>query len=164
MKIGVISDTHIPVFANKLPEQISSVFKNCDLIVHAGDIVGISVIKELEKLAPVKAVWGNMDEEEVKKNLPKSIVFEAEGKAIGVIHGRGKGHGPKAIEEIKKFFKEKLDIIIFGHSHIPFNEKIDGTLFFNPGSATDRVFSQDRFFGVIEIVGDSINAEIIRVE
>ena len=161
MKIGVLSDTHIPVSAGKLPSQIKDFFKDCDLIIHAGDLVEKSVMDDLRKIAETKAVYGNMDSPELKKSLPEKIIFKAVGKSIGVIHGKGWGTG--TVKSVKKVFKEKLDIVIFGHSHVPFNEVIDGTLFFNPGSATDRVFAPYRSFGMIRIEGDNIEGEIIRI-
>lgn len=162
MKIGVISDTHIPVFANKLPKEVVDRLKECDLIIHAGDIVESSAIKEIGKIAEVKAVRGNMDSAELKHTLPEKLVFEAAGKKIGVTHGKGASF--KVLSSVEKMFKQKLDIVIFGHSHIPFNEKKNGTLYFNPGSVTDNVFTKRRTFGIIEIDGDDIHSEIIEIK
>ena len=159
MKIGVISDTHIPFTASKLPRKVREYFRKCDLIVHAGDIVDSSVIKELEDLAETKAVAGNMDNEYLKKHLPKKLLFEIEGKKIGVMHGSGACS--KVRDLVAKEFVPKPDIIIFGHSHIPVNREDKGTLFFNPGSATDKVHSNKCTFGIIEIENGDIKAEII---
>ncbi len=162
MKIGVIADTHIPDSAKKLPRKVYDYFKDCDLIIHAGDVVDMSVIRELEKMAETKAVWGNMDNCRVKEDLPEKMILDVNGKKIGIVHGRGPGF--KALQFAKEAFVKKPDIIIFGHSHIPFNEKKEGILFFNPGSPTDRVFSPYRSFGIIEIEGDDIRAEIVKIE
>ena len=162
MKIGVIADTHIPVSTNKLPSKIYEKFKDCDLIIHAGDLVEMSAVEELEKIAETRAVYGNMDSSEVKKTLPEKILFEAEGKKIGVVHG--KGSASRIIENVRKSFSKKPDIIIFGHSHTPLNKTIDGILFFNPGSPTDRIFSPYRTFGIIEIKGGKVRAEVIKLD
>ena len=162
MKIGVIADTHIPVTAKELPPKVYEHFKDCALIIHAGDIVEMHVLEELEKIAEVKAVYGNMDSHEIVNNLPEKISFEAEGKKIGVVHG--KGSASKIIENVKQSFTKKQDIIIFGHSHVPINKTIDGILLFNPGSATDRIFSPYRTIGIIEIEGGEVRAEIIKLE
>ncbi|MGB2598820.1 MAG: metallophosphoesterase family protein [Candidatus Omnitrophota bacterium] len=162
MKIGVIADTHIPVTAKELPPKVYEHFKDCALIIHAGDIVEMHVLEELEKIAEVKAVYGNMDSREIVNNLPEKISFEAEGKKIGVVHG--KGSASKIIENVKQSFTKKQDIIIFGHSHVPINKTIDGILLFNPGSATDRIFSPYRTIGIIEIEGGEVRAEIIKLE
>ncbi|NQT33327.1 MAG: metallophosphoesterase family protein, partial [Candidatus Omnitrophica bacterium] len=80
MKIGVISDTHIPNSAKKLPGKVCDFFKDCDLIIHAGDIVEKEGIEELEALAETKAVRGNMDSVELKEALPKKLVLKVAGK------------------------------------------------------------------------------------
>lgn len=161
MRIGVISDTHIPFFSSGIPDEVRERFTGCDLIVHAGDIVEAEAIAELEKIAETKAVQGNMDSDELKKILPESLIFEAAGKKIGVTHGKGRGKA--VLEWVKSFFGSKLDVVIFGHSHMPFNEKIGGTLFFNPGSATDTIFSRKRTFGMIYIEGKIVRGEILEM-
>ncbi|MEA3489314.1 MAG: metallophosphoesterase family protein [Candidatus Omnitrophota bacterium] len=162
MKIGVIADTHIPVSAARLPQKVYDYFKDCDLIIHAGDVVEMSVIEELSKLAETKAVQGNMDSPELKRRFPEKMVIDAGGKTIGVIHGRGPSFRVKRM--VGASFSKKPDIIIFGHSHSPVNEKINGTLFFNPGTPTDRVFARYRSFGIIEVDGDDVRGEIIEVD
>lgn len=162
MKIGVIADTHIPVSAEKLPDKVYEVFKDCDMIIHAGDLVEMFVISDLEKMAEIKAVYGNMDSAEVREKLPEKLLIEAAGKKIGVFHGRGPGF--KAKQLAKEAFKENVDIIIFAHSHTPFNEEENGILYFNPGSPTDAVFAPYKSFGMIEISGDDIRAQIIKLE
>jgi uncharacterized protein len=161
MRIGVISDTHIPVFLSGIPTDVKNVFATCDMIVHAGDIVEEGVIDELRKIAETKAVHGNMDSDSLKRNLPASIVFDAGGKKIGLTHGKGTGKG--VLEWVRAQFRGDLDIIIFGHSHTPLNEKIGNTLFFNPGSATDTVFSGKRTYGIITIDGEEARGEIFEI-
>lgn len=162
MRIVVLSDTHIPVSAAELPMQVNTYLRDCDLIIHAGDIVDISVFKKLEEFAEIRAVHGNMDSGEVKRRLPDRLTFTVCGKSIGVIHGKGSSAG--AVQSARKAFTEKLDIVIFGHSHVPYNQEIDGTLFFNPGSVTDRICAPYRSFGLITIDGDEIKAEIVRID
>ena len=163
MKIVVLSDTHIPANADQLPKKVYQHLKDCDLIVHAGDITEMSFISELEKIAETKAVWGNMDSLEVKNTLPKKVLFKADGKTIGVTHGSGPVS--KVMDSAKQLFKgKKPDVIIFGHSHNPINEIKDGVLFFNPGSSTDRMFAPYRSFGLIEIKDNNIKAEIIKLD
>ena len=143
MKIVVISDTHIPVAADGIPRKIREQIKDCDFTVHAGDVTEMYVIEELRHFAETYAVRGNMDSPEVKKALPEKLIFEANEKIIGIVHG----HGPfsNAIEAARKAFKGKTpDVVIFGHSHLPFSEVIGNTLFFNPGSVSDRMFSPYR--------------------
>ena len=160
MKIGIISDTHIPKTASDMPEDIYNDFVDADLILHAGDITEISVIKHLEKLAPVKAVCGNMDSHEIRSILPKKEIIVIQGFRIGLIHGFG---SPKGLQKaVKEEFDSKIDVIVFGHSHMPMNEKIGKTLFFNPGSPTDKVFAPYNSYGIIDI-NKTIVGRIIRI-
>jgi putative phosphoesterase len=161
MKIGVISDTHIPERTLEIPKEIFSAFKDAELILHAGDLVSYDVINSLSRICPVKAVYGNMDYPEVRKVLKKKEIIEVNKFKIGLIHGEG--HPSGLLSFAKKAFDEKLDVIIFGHSHTPCNEKIADTLFFNPGSPTDTVFSPYLSYGIIEI-GDDIKSKIVRFE
>ena len=110
MKIGVISDTHIPFTAPNLPRKVREYFRKCDLIVHAGDIVDSSVIEDLEDMAETKAVAGNMDNEYLKKHLPKKLLFEVEGKKIGVMHGSGAPRKAKDIVEKEFIMRIGLNI------------------------------------------------------
>lgn len=159
MKIGVISDTHIPVKCSELPRELLEILKSCDLIIHAGDLVDVSVCETLKKISKVEAVHGNMDSSEVRRRLEEKKILKVGGKKICVMHGYGRSD--KLVENLKgEFFKEKPDIIIFGHSHVPMNEYIEGVLFFNPGSATDTIFTPYRSYGIIDIKGNKINAKI----
>jgi len=162
MRIGVISDTHIPDRAKELPQQILTEFKKVDMIIHVGDLVDISVLEKLKSLCPnVKAVQGNMDHENVRKALPEKEVITVEGFKICVTHGHGSPSG--LIELTGAVFKdERPDIIIFGHSHTAFNERIGNILFFNPGSCTDKIFSPYNSYGIIEING-KVKAKIIKL-
>lgn len=162
MKIGVIADTHIPERATQVPQQILDAFKDADMIIHAGDLVDLSVLHKLETACKnIKAVWGNMDSYEVRKKLPEKEVVEIGKYKIGIVHGYG--HPNKLIEIVTEIFKdEKPDIIVFGHSHSPVNEKRKDILYFNPGSPTDKIFSLYNSYGIIEI-NDKIEAKIVRL-
>ena len=163
MKIVVLSDTHVPISAKSLPRKVYEYLKTCDLIIHAGDIVEPSFMKELETFAPVRAVKGNMDNPSLQESLPEYLIVEANGKKIGIAHG--KGPSTKVVQSVAEIFDRKVDIIIFGHSHSPVNEKRGNILFFNPGSPTDTVFAPYRSFGVLDISDTgAVSSEIIRIE
>ncbi|MFW6023037.1 MAG: metallophosphoesterase family protein [Halanaerobiaceae bacterium] len=158
MKIGVISDTHIPSKVKKIPEIVFEKFKNVDLIIHAGDIVNQSVLDKLDEYAPVKAVCGNVDTYDLKNKLPERLRLELEGFKIGVIHGHNvRGH---LMNKLSFVFPD-ADIIIFGHTHHPCNQLINGQLHFNPGSPTDRRMQKKHSIGIIEL-SDEIHSKIIR--
>jgi len=158
-KIGVISDTHIPKNALDLPEVVYKALSDVDLILHAGDLVEMPVLKKLKKIAPTHAVHGNMDMPKVKATLPEKDIIEVERFKIGLIHGFGPPGRVSAMvmEEFKK-----VDAIVFGHTHYPFNEKVDGVLLFNPGSPTDTIFAPYNSYGILE-VDNEIKGKIIRI-
>ncbi len=132
--IGVISDTHIPHF-KQLPEAVWKHFAAVELIIHAGDLSRLSVINELETIAPVVAVQGNVEENEVIRTLPIKREVLVGGLRIGIVHILGDTHNRVKIAR-QEFPTARC--VIFGHSHTPYNQEHDGQLLFNPGSATDR--------------------------
>ncbi len=162
MKIGVISDTHISDREKDIPQQVLDAFKKVDMVIHAGDLVDLKVLDKLKSVCKdVRAVWGNMDPYEVRKDLPEKQIIEAGKYRIGVAHGYGPPN--KIIDLVTEIFKkDNVDIIIFGHSHAAFNEKRGNTLYLNPGSPTDKMFSPWNSYGIIEING-KIEAKIIKI-
>lgn len=160
IKIGVLSDTHISDACSPiLPVSILNKLKGVSFIIHAGDIVNINVLKKLEEIAPVYAVSGNMDSEKTKKLLPRKKIMKFGRFKIGLIHGYGAAENI-ALRMRKEF--SRADIIIFGHSHEPFNEIIDGVLMFNPGSAAGEGFEGISSCGIIEL-GEKITARHIEI-
>ncbi|MCX5702092.1 MAG: metallophosphoesterase family protein, partial [Candidatus Omnitrophica bacterium] len=117
MRIGVISDTHIPDISKNIPETILEDFKKTDMIIHVGDLVNLSVLDILRRSCPnVKAVYGNMDPFEVRKKLPEKEIIKVGNKKIGVTHGYGNPN--KLLDIVTEIFKEDdVNLIIFGHSH-----------------------------------------------
>ena len=162
MRIIVISDTHIPERAKGLPEKLLEAFKQADMIIHAGDFADLSILEEIRGTCKtVKAVAGNMDHDEVKECLPEKEIIEVGKFRIGVMHGWGAPANLLQLLE-ESFKNDKVDLVIFGHSHKAFNEKRGNTLYFNPGSPTDQIFSPFNSYGIIEI-NDKIEARIIKI-
>jgi putative phosphoesterase len=159
MKVGIISDTHVPGAASSLPPAVFEIFKNADLILHAGDIVELSVLEELRTLAPVEAVAGNMDGPELQGRLPRKLVLTMGKFTVGLIHGKYRIDEQK--EMILKEFDD-VDLIVYGHSHTPFWGTFGGILFLNPGSPTDNRHAPYHSVAVLT-VGDALTAEIVRV-
>jgi len=151
MRIAVLADTHADKL-EYLPKKIVDVISAVDLIIHAGDFTDIQLLKELKQLRDIRAVQGNMDSRELKAALPVKEVVEIENTRIGITHGSG---APWGIEErVRKVFEsDRVDIIVYGHSHQSQNKVINDILFFNPGKATDS-------FGIITIDGEA-KGEII---
>lgn len=161
MKIGVISDTHIPDRAGDIPEVVLKAFRGVDMIIHAGDLVDPKVLERLkEACSNVVAVLGNMDSGKLKDALLSKQIISVGKFKIGIMHGYG--HPEKLIDVLSEAFKDdKVDLVIFGHSHVATNITRDGVVYFNPGSPTDRLFSPYTSYGIIEI-NDSINANIVK--
>lgn len=154
--IGVLSDTHISGFDEKLKQVIDKYFADVDLIFHAGDLVDLCVL-DLFGNKEVRAVSGNMDRQQVREALPEQILMDINGFKMGLIHGWG---APEGIEKKLTGRLGKLDCIIFGHTHYPVNKIIEGVYFFNPGSAVDKRFAKARSIGILE-VGTQIKGTII---
>lgn len=159
MKIGVISDTHVPSIAPSLPAAVFEIFRGVDLILHAGDITELSVLDELRTIAPVEAVLGNMDESEAQLNLPRKRVLSLDGYTVGLIHGKYKIEGQR--EMIRNEF-DKVDVIVYGHSHTPFWGKVDGIYFLNPGSPTDKRHAPYNSIALLDLNNEP-SAQIIRL-
>ncbi len=162
MRIGVIADTHIPDRAGEIPKIILEEFKKVDMVVHAGDLVDLGVLDKLRgACSQVKAVRGNMDHEAVRNKLPEKEIFKIGNYRFGVMHGYG---APNSLVDLLAsiFQNDKVDIVIYGHSHRGASEKRGNTLFFNPGSPTDKIFSPYNSYGIIEI-NDKIEARIIKL-
>lgn len=145
MRIGVIADTH-GLFDPTLRRHFASV----DHIVHAGDIGDRSVIRQLEAIAPVTAVSGNIDHYK-RSGFPREAVIELGGKRIGVCHllyesGKLTGSGRAFLQRVRP------DVCVFGHTHQPRTEQWETTLLFNPGSAGPRRFQLPRAVGIIDII------------
>lgn len=158
MKIGVVSDTH----SLELPKQMLEDFREVEFIIHAGDFCETATLEKLKKIKDVKAVHGNMDDEKVCKLLPRSQIVQCGQFQIGLFHGEGPPQ--TLLDVVKKEFKgKKVDAVIFGHSHQPLNEWIDGILYFNPGSPNDNVFAPYQSYGILE-VDDKITGKIIKVK
>jgi uncharacterized protein len=147
IKIGVVADTHLSGYDEKLKKIINKHFADVDLIFHAGDLVDLLVL-DIFAGKEVKAICGNMDYSSVRKKLPEQLFLEINGFKLGIIHGWGE---PLRIEERIAAKMGRLDCIIYGHTHQPANHRTDGVLFFNPGSPTDKRLSAHRSIGILEI-------------
>lgn len=164
MRVLVISDTHIPIAANKLPSIIEEEAKLSDCCLHGGDFVIYPVFKTLNTWTKVYGVYGNMDDSMVREKLPAKQIIKLEEITLGLIHGGG--HPSNLIDYINKEFSKEfkdIDIFVFGHSHCPLDKVIDGKIYFNSGSPTDRTFAPYCSYGILEIEGKEIKRRIVRI-
>jgi putative phosphoesterase len=144
IRLGVIADTH-----GLFDSAILRHFHRVDHIVHAGDIGKRSVIEQLETIAPVTAVSGNVDGFQ-ESGFPSETVIELSGVRIAIRHILYEGG--RLTQEGRAFLNRmRPDICIFGHTHQPRNEWLGDILLFNPGSAGPKRFTLPRMLGTITI-------------
>ena len=161
--VGVISDTHVPDRARRIPERVFKVFENVDFIVHAGDLVQLSVVDDLERLAPVLVVSGNMDEPEVKRKLPKLDSFKVFDWRIGVTHNPGAHFGTGRMHEIAG--ANGFSVLIHGHTHSSNVKWERDILFINPGSPTNPSppFLAKPSVALLRVTRERIIPEIVNI-
>jgi putative phosphoesterase len=148
---GVIADTHGVL----LPAAIRAL-KGVDLIIHAGDIDTTEVLDELQSIAPVVAVRGNMDMAENLRQLPETETVEVADVLLYVIHNIHRLDIAPS--------KAGFDAVIFGHSHYPSIVKNNGVLFLNPGSAAQPRRNYPASLAILTIQGNAIEARIVNIE
>jgi putative phosphoesterase len=161
VEIAIISDTHMPRGARRLPEECVARLRRADLIVHAGDLHALSVLHELRAMGKVVAVYGNVDEPAVRAVLPETATIDAAGVRIGVIHDAGPARGRLA--RMRARFPD-ADAAVFGHSHLPLHERTgDGFQIFNPGSPTERRRAPARTMGLARVRAGVVTFELIEL-
>ncbi len=136
-RLLLIADTHLPQRAKALPEQVWEEVERADVVLHAGDWVEVALLDELEERSNrLVAVYGNNDHGVLRERLPEVARVEIEGIRIGVVHETGDS---KAREARCSAAYPDLDVLVFGHSHIPWDTtSATGLRLLNPGSPTDR--------------------------
>ena len=148
-RIVVLADTHLrPGRPARLSDAAYGELERADLVLHAGDLVTADLLHELEGFAPTRAVLGNNDVG-LTGVLPDTDVVDVDGVRIALIHDSG----PRAGRErrMRRRFPD-ADVVVFGHSHIPWNDTgLDGQVLFNPGSAVDRRAQPHRTLGVLDV-------------
>jgi hypothetical protein len=157
--VGILSDTHLPARGKQLPETLLERFRGADLILHAGDWLNMDVYETLSALAPVEGVAGNGDGDDIVRRFGKKKLLELAGIRVGLVHGH-EGPGRTTPERAFAAFRvEKPDLVVFGHSHIPYLSEAEGTLLFNPGSPTDKRRQPRYSFGILTIRNGQFSVE-----
>ncbi|SDH13835.1 metallophosphoesterase family protein [Microbacterium pygmaeum] len=135
-RLLLLSDTHIPGRARRLPDPVLRAADAADLVIHAGDWVAASVLDELQQHAEVMGVYGNNDGPDLRARLPEVAKRTVDGVRIAVVHETG----PAQRRELRMDADyPDVDVLVFGHSHIPWDTTTPGRLrLLNPGSPTDR--------------------------
>jgi uncharacterized protein len=150
MQIGVISDTH----GLLRPEAIEAL-RGSAHVIHAGDVGEPEILEQLAGLAPVTSIRGNIDKDAWARKLPKTELVEIAGVTIYILHDLAKLDVKPEAAGIR--------VVIYGHSHVPKQETLNGVLYLNPGSAGPRRFKLPITVGRLIIDGGSVRGEIIQI-
>lgn len=159
--MGVLADTHCRGGLGSLPSPVVSGLKGLDFIIHAGDVGDQALVEDLKRLAPLVLTPGNLDTGPEFESWHPVQVSEWEGWRIGVTHGH-LGKGRNALERSIDVLRPRgVDVIIFGHSHHPFLERVGRALMFNPGSARLRRREPRLSYGVLELEKRTLRATLV---
>lgn len=153
--LGVLSDTH-----GLLRPELFEVFEGVDRILHAGDVGGPSILDDLEALAPVHAVWGNVDGSKVRERAREAITVEVAGLSVGMAHGHRLA---PAYDRLLAQFPE-ADLIVHGHSHEPSLRRLGDVLLLDPGSAGHRRFRNPVTAALVRLGRDGPRVEFVELE
>ncbi len=137
MKLLLISDTHVPNRARDLPERVWDEIDRADVVLHAGDWVHVSLLDALQdRAARLIGCWGNNDGPDLRARLPETAHASLDGVRFTVVHETG---GSSGRESRMSRHHRDTDVLVFGHSHIPWDTtSATGLRLLNPGSPTDR--------------------------
>lgn len=175
MRIGLISDTHIPTAAPQLWPEVYDALRGVDLIMHGGDLMVPEVIDWLEEVAPVMAVWGNGDYGGWQRSVPpqdarlsESKVLEVDGLRIGLVHDFQLPEAPplRTIEGLMShYFGGPVNVIVRGSTHAAETTTVKGVLIVNPGSPTFPNHQSARLgtVGFLEIEGGRVRPSIVQL-
>jgi putative phosphoesterase len=152
VRLGLVSDTH-----GLVDPKLAGLFHGCDVIVHAGDIVKVTILAALGEVAPLTAVRGNNDEGlPAFAHLPETALVPVGPLTLLAVHDLGARERPKPPARAL-LLRRRPELVVHGHSHRPGAALLDGTLFVNPGSAGPRRFSLPRTAAVLEARGRRVS-------
>ena len=159
MKIGIISDTHLDKHPEKILDYIDKCFKDVDLLIHAGDYTNSKVINLIKSRCVFVGVHGNVDKSYVRELVKEKEIVELCGYKIGIFHG----HGEKKTTTERAydaFSQDKVDIIIYGHSHQPSITTKNKVLLLNPGSLSRKRKEPWYSYIILQLENDHISTEL----
>ena len=162
MRLAIISDTHMGAARrNRLPDRCEELIAGSDLLVHAGDVMTLEALAEIEAIGPpVRGVAGNMDGWDVRERLPETDEIDLDGATLAVVHDAGPAAGRLA--RMRRRFPG-ADAVVFGHSHIPLHEREGDFQIFNPGSPTERRKAPSISMGVANIKDGRLEFELVEL-
>jgi putative phosphoesterase len=163
MRAVVVADTHLrPGSRRGLPDAALAQLEQADVVLHAGDVVTGHLLEALEGYAPTWAVLGNNDHD-LAGVLPETRMLDLAGVRVGMIHDSGPRKGREA--RLRRRFPD-ADLVVFGHSHIPWNAPgLDGQWLLNPGSPTQRRSQPHHTVATVDLAdGRIVTTEIVVVD
>lgn len=162
MRAVIVADTHMPRGSRRLPQACLDCLPGADLIVHAGDFITAAVLAQIASLGPpVAAVYGNVDDEALRRDLPEERVLEIAGARVGLVHDAGPARG--RLGRLRRRFPD-AHAAIFGHSHLPLHEREGDFQIFNPGSPTERRSAPHRSMGLATVEQGEIRFEHVPLD
>jgi len=159
MKIAILSDTHAKKHNDKLFKLIDNLSEEVDMIIHAGDYISTSVVSKLKEHKNFVGVWGNNDKGYIRDLLKEKVILSIDRYKVGIYHGDGKSKNTLSTA-YDKFIDDKVDIIIFGHSHQPLILTKNKILMINPGSPSCKRREPWYSYVTLEIQDKKINAQL----
>jgi len=149
----------LPRGARRLPDRCVEHLRAADLVLHAGDVSSVGAFEELRALGPpVEAVQGNADEPELRRLLPETVVVEVERVRIGMLHDPGPRTGREA--RLAARFPD-IEAVVYGHTHVPQAERVDGVWILNPGSPTERRRAPSRSMLLVDVGGRALEPQLV---
>jgi putative phosphoesterase len=146
--IAILADTHMPRGSRRLPDRCVELVRAAEAVVHAGDFIAVSALEDLHELNPVvHAVHGNVDEQRLRRLLPRALEVGVGDHTVALVHDAG----PKRarVARLRRRFPA-ADAVVFGHSHLPLHERDGDFQIFNPGSPTERRRAPRPSMGLLE--------------
>ena len=162
-RVLVLSDTHLrPGGRRRLPDGVYEALEEAHVVLHAGDIVTAELLHELSGFGPTHAVLGNNDLDPGLAHLPETRLEVIGDVRVAMVHDSGPRAGRES--RMRRRFPD-ADVVVFGHSHIPWNQSgVDGQLLFNPGSPTERRAQPHHTLGLLDLVdGEVVSSRIVEV-
>ncbi len=156
MILGVLSDSH-----GLLRPELWPALEGVEHILHAGDVGPAGLLTELEAVAPVTAVWGNTDGWVLRERLPEVAEVELGGRRIVVLHGHQFGRSPTPTLLAERF--PEADLVIYGHTHLPREERVGSVLTLNPGACGHRRFSILPSLARVTLGPDGVEVEFVEL-
>jgi uncharacterized protein len=161
IRVGIVSDTHLPRFGRALPRALERGLRRAGVarILHLGDMTDLLAVPLFEAIAPFDAVAGNNDGPAIRERFGRRKIVRIEDVRVGMIHGDGR-RGSTQSRALGAFEEGEVDVVLFGHSHRPAVGRERGVLFANPGSPTDKRLNPLYSYAILTVEGASARVQL----